>query len=185
MMNIPVTMIRTNTAQIPGFILPPGYALRRFRAGDRESWAEIETAAGEFKSFADALRRFDAEFLPHRKELRSRMIFLLDELGTTVGTGTAWYDKRRRSGEYGRLHWIAIIPSYQGRHLAKPLVSEVMKILVRRHNTIYLTTQTSSYKAVNLYLDFGFRPFIQCKQDEGAWMFLQEKLGRPLLPESV
>ncbi len=178
---IELTMIRNDTKNIPQFELPEGFSIRHFRESDLQLWADIETAAGEFKTTDEALQQLQTEFIPYIKEFEQRSLFLLNKQGTGIGTGTAWYNKRFRDEEYGRVHWIGIHPEYQGQNLAKPLVSAVIDILRQRHAKLYLTTQTTSYKAVKVYLDFGFIPLIEGDDDREGWEMLLSVLHYPRL----
>ena len=84
--------------------------------------------------------------------------------------------------ERGRVHWVAIEPRFQGRGLAKPLLGAVMARLAHVHRTAYLTTQTTSYRAINLYLDFGFVPYLLAASCEEGWRLTEAALRRPILP---
>ncbi len=173
---IPLTMIRSDTENIPLFDLPEGYSIRNFKKGDQHTWAEIETAAGEFKTTDEALQRFNEEFGPYIKEFEQRSLFLVNMQGNCIGTGTAWYNNNFKGERYGRVHWAGIYLEYQGKNLAKPLVSAVMNVLKQHHTILYLTTQTTSYKAVKIYLDFGFKPLIESDLDREGWELLSKKL---------
>jgi hypothetical protein len=48
MENIPVVMLLEDLTKLPKFELPKGYTLHNFKEGDKQIWAEVETAAGEF-----------------------------------------------------------------------------------------------------------------------------------------
>ena len=174
---IPLTMIRNNTENIPFFDIPTGYSIRNFQEGDQHQWAEIETAAGEFINTDEALQRFNEEFGPYIEEFKQRSLFLINTEENCIGTGTAWFSKNFMGENYGRVHWVGIHPEFQGKNLAKPLVSAVMNILKQHHSKLYLTTQTTSYKAVKIYLDFGFEPLIESDQDREGWEMLSEKLN--------
>ena len=55
------------------------------------------------------------------------------------------------------MHWVAILPAYQGRGLAKPLLAQVMQTMaVLGHRQVYLTTQRFRRAAIGLYTSFGF-----------------------------
>ena len=78
------------------------------------------------------------------------------------------------------MRW-GIAPDRQGRGLAKPLVAAAMQALKVRHGRAYLTTQTTSYKAVRIYLDFGFQPYLVDDSDARGWAILADILGEPSL----
>lgn len=136
--------------------LPPGYSIRAFRPGDENTWAKIETLAGEFPNEEAALQRFHAEFLDCESDLQKRCFFLQNSEGEAIGTIMAWY------GEYegrriGRIHWVAIIPDYQGKKLANPLLTYALSEINKYHQEAYLTTQEHNDRAILLYEKYGFK----------------------------
>src|SRR5699024_11960785 len=128
-------------------------------SGDENIWANIETRVDEFDSEAAALERFGREFGEHIYEMGDRCFFLMNPRGEAVGTATAWYGDLEGDGNVrGRIHWVGIVPEYQGRGLSKPLLGKAMAILAGFHDAAYLTSQTTSWQAGKKYLGFGFRP---------------------------
>ena len=178
---IPLTMVRDHLDQSPSFVCPAGYAIRTFRPSDAQSWARVEALAGEFASEDEALREFQEEFGPRSRELEDRCFLLEESQGAVIGTAMAW-DGDLAGEVRGRVHWVGIVPAYQGRGLAKPLLSTVMHRLARDHRKAFLTTQTTSYRAVNLYLNFGFMPYQTDASDVEGWRLMEEILQRPILP---
>lgn len=172
--------MRHDLKEIPDYELPAGYKFQAFKQGDEKEWARIETAVGEFDSEARALERFTEEFHPYIKEFEKRSLFLVNEADEKIGTITSWYGNYKND-IIGRIHWVAIRPEYQGKGLAKPMLSGAMKLLAEFHNRAYLTSQTTSYPAINLYLDFGFQPVIEKESDKEAWYLLEEKLNKKIL----
>ena len=178
---IPLTMVRDHLDHLPSFVCPAGYAIRTFRPGDAEHWARVEALAEEFASQDEALREFHEEFDPRLRELEDRCFLLEDSQGTVIGTAMAW-DGDLAGEVRGRVHWVGIVPAYQGRGLAKPLLSTVLERLAREHHSAFLTTQTTSYRAVNLYLNFGFVPYQADTADAEGWRMMEEVLQRRILP---
>jgi len=179
MQHIKLQMIRKNLNDIPKHELPAGYSFKLFEPGDEQLWANIETRVDEFKTETDALERFGREFGDRLDEMGDRCLFLMNAGGEAVGTATAWYGDLEGDGNVrGRIHWVGIVPEYQGRGLSKPLLGEAMEILAAFHDAAYLTSQTTSWQAVNMYLNFGFRPVRLDDDYEAAWSLLEEKLGR-------
>ncbi|HOM82480.1 MAG TPA: GNAT family N-acetyltransferase [Armatimonadota bacterium] len=183
MERIPVIMIRADLEGLPSFPLPAGYRIRCYRQGEESHWAEVESAAGEFQSSERALARFLEEFGGALAEMEERCFFLETDAGRVIGTATAWYHPNFRGARYGRLHWVAVHPEFQGRKLAKPLVGAAMHRLAELHTRAYLTTQTTSWKAVKIYLDFGFVPLMETPRCEEAWRLLAEITGHPALTQ--
>jgi ribosomal protein S18 acetylase RimI-like enzyme len=104
------------------------------------------------------------------------MLFLESAQDGPIGTTSAWYGDLNGQA-MGRIHWVAIAPEFHGRGLSKPLVGAAMKILARHHEDAFLTTQTSSWRAVGLYLQFGFRPLLDTPETERAWAIVTGKLA--------
>jgi GNAT superfamily N-acetyltransferase len=160
--------------------LSDNYYFRDFKPGEETSWAVIETSAGEFPDIKAAQDRFSNEFGSCRDEFYKRTI-LLCAGECVIGTATAWYDKQFADGAYGRLHWVALLPEYQGKGLAKALVGGALQRMARYHTKAYCKTQTTSYKAIKVYLDFGFEPHLASPEHIIAWRTLAELLNHPKL----
>ncbi|GGB84277.1 GNAT family N-acetyltransferase [Staphylococcus nepalensis] len=175
-------MLRDQLDHIPDYGLPNGYKIRHFQKGEQLKWANVETSVNEFNTINQALCHFNDEFGPYLDQMEQRCLFIENAKGEVIGTATAWYgrltDERHTMG---RIHWVAIIPEYQGKHLSKPLLSATMKLIAKYHNQVYLTSQTTSYQAINMYLDFGFRPIHLDEHFYEAWSLLEEKLNRTIL----
>lgn len=178
MERIPVAMVHRSISKAPSFLLPVGYTVGTYSSGDGRWWAEIETAAGEFDTEERALKQFRSEFDGKERELENRCFFLVNSAGRKIGTGMAWYSDSSWGERCGRVHWVAVHADYQGRGLGKALVSMVVDHLKTLYKTVYLTTQTTSYRAINLYLDFGFEPYVQAGESLRGWEILAGQLKR-------
>lgn len=177
---IPVAMVREHMQDIPTFDCPAGYRIRTFVRGDEQHWARIETSVGEFTDQKQALQLFTEDYGSHLSEMEDRSFLLETDEGEAVGTATAWY--RHFAGEErGRVSWVAIMPEYQGKQLAKPLLSAVMTRLARDHQKAFLTTQTTSYRAVNMYLAYGFVPYFMSESCQEGWSLIEQALERKLI----
>src|SRR5699024_7429652 len=174
MERLPIVMKRDDLLNVPDYPLPEGFAVRPFALGDEGLWADLKVAVDEFPHRDQALARFMSEFVPELDAFSKRSLFLVNEAGQVIGSATAWYGDLL--GELmGRLHWVSIRPDYQGRGLSKPLLSEVLKLMAQYHSQVYLTSQTTSFEAVNLYLQYGFKPVLQYDTCDRAWALLEEK----------
>lgn len=182
MERIKLKMFRNNLENFPQFELPEGYTIRMFRQGDEHNWAKVETAAGEFKDTDEALKRFNKEFGTNIEEMKYRCLFIENKSGEVIGTTTAWFGHLEGiGGKLGRIHFVAIKPEYQGKKLSKPLLSTALnKMIELGHEQVYLTTQTTSYPAINMYLNYGFEPYDTDGQDQKGWMMMEEVLDRKL-----
>lgn len=179
--HVPVVMVRDDLTDLPSFPLPEGYRLRYYRAGEDRLWAEIEIAVASFDSVDKALEYFESEFGPGRDQMEARCLYLENQDGQAIGTCTAWYNDAFNGRDYGRIHWVAIRPEYQGRGLAKPLLAASLRRLADFHDRAYLTTQTNTARAINLYLDFGFVPIETYGRCAEGWTWLASVLDHPSL----
>ena len=177
---ITLAMVRDRMSDLPSFDCPPDFGIRTFVPGDERNWARIETLAGEFPDDDQALARFQEDYGAALPDLADRCFLLVDAAGMAIGTATAW--RGRFAGEErGRVSWVGIVPAYQGRKLAKPLLSAVVQRLAKDEQKAYLTTQTTSFRAINLYLDFGFVPYFTHEASEEGWRLMEETLHRRIL----
>ena len=147
-----VVMTRADLENIPVFALPSGFSMRPYQAGDDQTWWHIHELADPLLMAhrGGSHRQF---FGDDERELRARQMFLLAPDGQPIGTATAWSD----SDQLGRVHWVAIVPQFQGRGLAKPLVSRIL-ILLRElgHTRAILDTSNQRPRAISLYQRMGF-----------------------------
>lgn len=166
MQRLPLIMVHS-LSNIPTHPVPEAYHIRSFE-NDEKDWAAILTNAGEFDSVNAGLDRFKQEFAPYPAEVRKRMFFLENEAGQAIGTASAWYGELNGE-EMGRIHWVGIVPEYQGKKLAKPLLAFLLQQLASTHQKAYLKTQTTNLKAINAYLKLGFTPYIQDDTAGAIW----------------
>ena len=146
-----VIMTRPNLENIPVFELPPGFSIRPYQSGDDEVWWQIHERADPLLAHRSGSHRefFGVDF----DELRARQMFLMSPANQPIGTATAWHT----SEALGRVHWVAIVPEFQGRGLAKPLLSHIMVTLRELgHTRAILDTDTQRPRAIALYQSFGF-----------------------------
>ena len=182
MKRIRLAMIRDDLLGIPQYTLPEGFQIRLFEKGDEQHWANTETRVEEFKDEQAALERFKKEFGDHIEEMTKRCLFIENKDGEVIATTTAWYGKLEGENEIlGRIHWVGVVPEYQGRKLSKPLLSAAMNILANNHSKAYLTSQTTSYQAVNMYLNYGFKPLIINPTCHEAWALMENTLNRKII----
>ncbi|MBS4176503.1 GNAT family N-acetyltransferase [Lederbergia citrea] len=182
MKRIPLKMVKKDLLNIPEYTLPTGFQIRLFEKGDEHNWARIESSVDEFKNEIAALEHFTKEFGSHIDEMSNRCLFIENEHGEAIATTTAWYGDLNGDGEIsGRIHWVSVVPKYQGKKLSKPLLSAALNILARHHSKAYLTSQTTSYQAINMYLNYGFEPYLTAPSCYEAWSLMENTLNRRIL----
>lgn len=177
---------RDELDHIPEYCLPDGYRFAFYQSGDRDAWIDIEKSAKEFQSYEQGLESWNKYYEGKDSELVSRMVFVEAENGEKVATATAFYDiyGRDKSGA-GWLHWVAVKRDYQGKGLSKPLIAyvlNVMKSLGYTHAKI--PTQTTTWLACKIYLDFGFVPIPQnAVNSRDGWRIIKALTHHPALSE--
>ncbi len=175
---VDVRMTRENLDDIGDCALPAGYAIRWYQSGDEVLWLRIQSLADKYNKMT--LDLFQEEFGTDTRVLSARQCFLCDGDTNVIGTASAWFDDQ--VGQLlGRVHWLAIIPQYQGKGLAKPLLAAVCNRLKSLgHNKTYLTSQTCRLPAINLYAKFGFAPVIDSDSSRRIWRELEKHIKYPL-----
>jgi len=178
--SIPVRMIRQDLDNLPRFPLPEGFSIRTWQGEDDIGvWVDIQNRADRLQP-EDHTHFFHSAFGEDIPGLADRLFFLCDGKGEPIGTTTAWYGGSGHEG-WGRIHWVAVAPEYQGRGLSKPLLAAAMTRLAESHTRAWLDTQTARPVAIRLYLNFGFVPEIANDEDRRAWRIVGETLDHPAL----
>jgi GNAT superfamily N-acetyltransferase len=173
--NLPVLMARANLDNVPEFALSAGFTLRWYQPSDEEQWLRIHLEADRYNEITPEL--FERQFGTDERLLRERQCYLLDARGHAIGTATAWFNDNLEGAKFGRVHWMAILPDYQGRGLAKLLMIAICRRLRELgHDRAYLSTSTARLLAINLYRRFGFLPLIRNEEDAAVWHELNQVL---------
>lgn len=177
---------RHSLEDIPQYQLPDGYRFVFYNPGDRNHWIGIEQSANEFRSYEDGLKAWDRYYNGKDKELVNRMVFVENVAGEKVATATAFYDiAGGDKSSAGWLHWVAVREEYQGKGLSKPLISFIlnrMRELGYTHAKI--PTQTTTWLACKIYLDFGFRPIpANAVSNSTGWRIVKTLTGHPALKD--
>lgn len=146
-----VTMTRADLDNLPVFELPDGFTLRAFEPGNDATWWHIHERADPLLAHRNGSHR---QFFGDELDiLHARQLFLISPDNQAIGTATAWWD----DAETGRVHWVAMVPEFQGRGLAKPLIARVLQLLrAHEHLRAILTTSLQRPRAIALYRGFGF-----------------------------
>jgi len=149
-----VIMERPNLEGIPSFEPPESYRIRPYKSGDEAHWYDIHLEADKISDITEDL--FAREFGSDPDELAQRQFYLCHG-EKIIGTAAAWHGRDYKDGSYGRVHWVAIRLSYQGRGLSKPLMRKVLSALRELgYEKAYLTTSRRRPVAIRLYQSFGF-----------------------------
>ena len=176
-------MTYNDTAKYIEYDLPKGYHIEFYKPGDEEAWVNIHMKSGEFTSKEKGLKHFHDFFDPFIEELGKRCFFIVTDNGEKIATATISKLIEKEDGYDAAVDWVAITKEYQGKKLAKPLISYFIKLANELgHDRLMLHTQTTTWLAAKLYLDLGFTPY---KIDENikGWQILKTITNHEVLNE--
>ncbi len=132
--------------------LPPGLSMRLCRSDELEVWKDLQAAPRDGSSRESLDQYYNRWFAPYGDLFFRSCTFVCDEQGRPIATGFIW----KPEGEHTLLHWIKVLQAYEGRGIGRALLSELMRDLPAEDYPVYLHTQSSSYRAIKLYSDFGY-----------------------------
>jgi len=181
---IDLLLERVNLENIPEYELPEGYRFVFYQPGDRDAWIAIEQSAKEMADYEHGVRTWQRYYGNAEDTLHNRMIFIENAQGEKVATATAYYDLNGDlPPQRGQVHWVAVRRDHQGKGLSKPLISQVLKVMKQRgHTEAMLHTQTTTWVAVKLYLNFGFRPIKEnAEKNRDGWRIIKALINHPAL----
>lgn len=149
-------MLSDHTTPLPDAPLPRGFQITPLTGPQGvTSWVDIWREA--HPGLAVDSQRFHRAFGEDADLIGRRVTLLLAPNGLAVGTGAAWFGELSPgSGRIGRLHWLAIRPSAQGRGLGAALLAFLVRRLRDTHERSYLVTQSDRQAAIRLYHRFGY-----------------------------
>lgn len=182
----PLFMERKDLENIPQYDLPEGYRFVFYQPGDRDAWIAIEMSAKEANTYEQGLEFWNQFFGGKDEELVNRMVFIETEEGEKIATATALYDDfGRDKTNAGWLHWVAIKREHQGKKLARPLVSHTLQVMKELgYDHAQLSTQTCTWVACKLYLNYGFRPLFGYDENgDIGWRMVKTLTQHPALAE--
>jgi GNAT superfamily N-acetyltransferase len=172
-----VCMVRQTAEPYPSYPLPAGFSVSWYERGGEDCWFDIQRQADPSNPITRAT--FSQYFGGAATELSRRQCYLLDAAGQPVGTATAWFEQNYHGQEWGRLHWVAILPQHQGRGLGRPLLSVVCERMKSLHpERAFLRTASHRLAAIHLYLEFGFVPEIRNPGETAVWKRIIDQLPK-------
>jgi predicted GNAT family acetyltransferase len=177
--NARVMMATAQLAMTPNYCFPDCYRMRWYQSGDVETWVRVLSASERYDTIT---RDLCIEFFgADEAMLAQRVGFLVNPAGQEIGTATAWVDSKWQARIVGRVNFVAIVPVWQGKGLAKPMMSAVCQRLLQQGQTeAYLYTSSARVPAINLYRSFGFDPVITNEEDRQIWCDLAPCLKMPI-----
>jgi GNAT superfamily N-acetyltransferase len=172
-------MLRRDMANLPYFPFPPGYTIRGMRLADAGLWEDIWRDTERFLPIPLGL--FENQFGKNPDEILKRCYIIADPRGVAAATISAWTIDNVHGQNWGRIHWVATRPAYQGKGLAKAGMSYAMRQLALWHPRAMLDTSTGRMNAIKIYLDFGFVPDFSWDWSKQAWEAVRQATNHPAL----
>lgn len=139
--------------------IPQGFSVRYYEKGDEQHWADIQVEVLEFPTREEALKCYDY-YWQYMDELKKRQLFIIDDsTGEPVATANAWWTEVKGK-KAGVVYGLSCLPEYQSKGLGKIAAAYMMDCFYRLMPgcSVWLDTQTWSYKAIGVYMDVGFVP---------------------------
>ena len=113
--------------------LPPGFGLRRYRAGSVEDraactaiWQDAERRLWGDPSLTLPDTWFRNGFGEDDSLIADRQYYVVSPEGELIATTTAWFDGDDPGTTTGMVHYVGMKSAYAGRGLSKPLMSQVL-----------------------------------------------------------
>ncbi len=159
--NRTLILLRPDLDDLPPVTLPDGIRFRPYRTGDEETWTRVWQESEPFDPITDAA--FRQSYGQDEALLAERIYFAVDDVtGQDIGTVTAWTEETPSKNHaglngWGRVHWLATLPAYQGRGIGKALFLYCLhKLRDFGHRESFLVTSSGRTAAVALYEKYGF-----------------------------
>ncbi len=151
--------------------LPEGYTLRLYQTGDMESLAAVLREAFADDQWTPERVR---ETLAESPEVKA--VYVIDNAGKVVATASARLMPEAFPGS-GYLHWVAVSPAHQGKHLGTAVSLAVLHDFVRLGcKDAVLETQDERIAAIKTYQKLGFVPEHAHETHPERWSKIAEML---------
>lgn len=175
MRDIEVTMERLTLDDLPRCETSSVFTIREYQPGDEVSWTYIQTDADRYNSIKSTL--FAHEFGSDQSEHKRRILFAVTPDQELVGTSAAWWGSSS-ADEWGRVHWVAVLPRWQRRGIGRSLlVATCHRLREVGHRKAFLTTSPVRLEALRLYLSIGFVPRLGGAEDRETWHEIASAFG--------
>ncbi len=161
--NRTLVLLRPDLDDLPPLALPDTIAIRPYRTGDEAVWTQIWRDSEPFDDILDTT--FRRSYGHDDALLAERVYFAVDTAtGKDIGTVTAWSEETPSKNYpalagWGRVHWLATLPKYQGRGIGKALfLYSLHRLRDFGHRESFLVTSSGRTAAVAMYQKYGFHP---------------------------
>jgi GNAT superfamily N-acetyltransferase len=136
-------------------VLPDGYYFRNCRSDDLEKWKAFPFDTEIVPEAYEAMMNQFIEDVYHKDMTTffNNTLFVCNSSDTPIATCSYW----KAHGQFNTIHWLKTTRLEEGKGLGRAILSEIMTRFRTDDYPIYLHTQVSSFRAIKLYADFGFK----------------------------
>ena len=138
--------------------LPQGFHFRMCRPDELETWKEMlldfqHTPEVHNETMQIMTVYFNNVYARKSDLFFQKCLLVCNEDDKPVGRGFIWkaYDK------INTVHWYKVLKEYENRGIGRAILTANMRDLKEEDYPVYLHTHPSSFRAIKLYSDFGFR----------------------------
>lgn len=135
--------------------MPEGFAIRNCRKNELDAWINLQAdeplQTPMLRSYL--MDYFRGVYAPEGDRFFENCVFAVDRADEPVGTVFIWKAYLR----VNTVHWFKVRPALEGRGIGRALLGHVLSALPADGYPVFLHTHPSSYRAIKLYSDFGFR----------------------------
>ena len=136
--------------------IPEGFHIRNIRPEELKIWKEFhfDSENDKKENYEYMSNYFDNVYSANLDDFYNRCLFLCkDETDKPVATCFVW----KSYNKINTIHWFKTLKEYEGHGLGRALLSYIMRSLKEEDYPVFLHTQPSSFRAIGLYSDFGFK----------------------------
>lgn len=131
--------------------IPNGFHVRYCRKDELDLWKSFPFDTKELQiEYYDYMTEYFNQV--YNEDFFNHCLFICDRNDQPVATAFVWKSYKK----FSTVHWVKVLKDYEGYGLGRALLTEILKPLKKTDYPIYLHTQTTSYRAIKLYTDFGF-----------------------------
>ena len=131
------------------------YHFRNCRPDELENWKafpfDSSTVPVEYENFMNEF--IEVSYSYDMKLFFQNTLFICNQDDRPIATCLHW----KAYGKFNSIHWLKTLKTHEGQGLGRALLSEIMKKFDLNDYPIYIHTQPSSFRAIKLYADFGFK----------------------------
>ena len=136
--------------------IPNDFHIRNCRPEELKIWKEFpfDTETDKKQYYEYMNNYFNNVYGNNLNEFYNKCLFICeDKTDMPVTTCFVW----KAYNKINTIHWFKTLKEYEGKGLGRAILSNIMISLKKEEYPIFLHTQPSSYRAIGLYSDFGFK----------------------------